>query len=166
MKPPFVVAVFAAALLLAIVGQAPAQGQGATEEKAKKASAPAGRSVEDQIKRLEQDRAEAVVRADTEALEKHTSADYAFINRSGQLRGRAQTMDAIKSGVTKISSFKISDLTVHAYGNSAIVTGRADIKGTLEGKDSSGPVMFTRVYVKQNGRWLAVSYQQTPIVGP
>ena len=31
-------------------------------------------------------------------------------------------------------------------------------------KDSSGPVLFTRVYVKKDGRWQSVAFQQTPIV--
>ncbi|SRR5712692_4260281 len=163
---PTLVSVIAAALLVAIVGPAPAQGQATTEGKEKGASAPTGRGVEDQIKRLEQDRAEAVVRSDTEALEKHTSADYTFITRKGQLRSRAQTMNGIKSGETKITSYKLSALTVRAYGNTAIVTGQADIKGTMEGKDASGAVLFTRVYVKQIGRWLAVAFQQTPIINP
>ena len=58
----------------------------------------------------------------------------------------------------------------HNWQYNRVVTGleidlsAADIKGTNGGKDMSGPILFTRVYVKKDGRWQAVAFQQTPIV--
>jgi len=108
------------------------------------------------------DRAAAVVKGDVARLEKETSDDYTFINLNGQLSGKAQ-MDAIKSGTIKLTSNELSDLKVRVYGDTAVVTGRSDAKGTIGGGPSRGPVMFTRVYVKKDGRWQSVAFQQTPI---
>jgi len=44
-----------------------------------------------------------------------------------------------------------------------VVTGRSNPKGTIDGKDVSGPIRFTRVYVKRNGNWQSVLFQQTRI---
>jgi ketosteroid isomerase-like protein len=143
--------VLAAAFGLSAAGSASAQGMG-------------GAKVEDEIKRIEKERAAAVTKGDVTALEKYTSDDYTFINRSGVLSDKARTMSGIKSGDIKITANDLSDLRVRVYGDTAVVTGRANTKGTMGGKDISGPVLFTRVYIKKDGRWQSVAFQQTPVV--
>jgi len=131
----------------------------AQAEGAKKPSA----SVEDQIKKLEAERAAAVVKGDVAAIASQTSEDYTLINANGQLSGKAQTMEAIKSGNIKLTANDLSDLSVRVYGNTAVVTGKANAKGVVGGRELKGPVMFTRVYVKKDGKWQSVAFQQTPI---
>jgi hypothetical protein len=36
-------------------------------------------------------------------------------------------------------------MKVRVYGFTVVVTGKADIKGTLGGKDATGQIRFTRV---------------------
>ena len=143
--------VVAAAFFLAAVSAVPARGQGGSA------------AVEDQIKKMEKDRAAAVVKGDVATLEKLTSDDYMFINAYGQLSDKATTMNGIKTGNIKLTSNEVSDLKVRVYGNTAVVTGKANSKGTIGGRELTGPVMFTRVYVKNNGKWQSVAFQQTPI---
>jgi ketosteroid isomerase-like protein len=123
-------------------------------------------SVEEQIKKMERDRAAAVVKADVATLEGLTSDDYILINANGQLSNKAETMNAIKTGVIKLSSNEVSDMNVRVYGDTAVVTGKSTAKGTIGGRELTGPVMFTRVYVKKDGKWKSVAFQQTPVVAP
>ena len=123
-------------------------------------------SVEEQIKKMEKDRAAAVVKADVATLEGLTSDDYVLINANGQVSNKAETMSSIKTGKIKLTSNEVSDLKVRVYGNTAVVTGKANSKGTIGGRELKGPVMFTRVYVKKNGKWQSVAFQQTPIIAP
>jgi ketosteroid isomerase-like protein len=146
--------VVATVLCLAAVSAVPARGQGSTA------------SVEDQIKKMEKDRAAAVVKGDVATLEGLTSDDYMFINAYGQLSDKATTMNGIKTGNIKLTSNEVSDLKVRVYGNTAVVTGKANSKGTIGGRELKAPVLFTRVYVKNNGKWQSVAFQQTPIVTP
>ena len=146
----------AAAFFLATLSAVPARGQGAS----------AGPSVEDQIKKMEKDRAAAVVKADVSTLEKLTSDDYILINANGQVSDKTTTMNNIKTGNIKLTTNEVSDLKVRVYGNTAVVTGKSDAKGTIGGRELKGPVMFTRVYVKRDGKWQSVAFQQTPIVAP
>ena len=118
-------------------------------------------STENEIKKLEMDRAAAVVKGDVAYVDKQTADDYMFINMFGQVTDKKQLLDGMKSGALKISADDISDLKVRVYGNTAVVTGKSDIKGTIGGKDASGMSLFTRVFVKKGGHWQTVALQQT-----
>ena len=144
-----VAAVFGVATLTA----APARAQGAA-------------GVEEQIKKMEQDRAAAVVKADVATLEGLTSDDYVLINANGQVSNKAETMSMIKTGKIKLTANEVSDMKVRVYGDTAVVTGKSTAKGSINGIELKGPVMFTRVYVKKSGKWQSVAFQQTPIVAP
>ena len=122
--------------------------------------------VQEQLKKLETDRSAAVVKGDVETLEKQTSEDYTLINMNGQMSDKSQMVNAFKTGQTKLTSDDLSDLKVRVYGNTAVITGKADVKGTLGGNDATGQIMFTRVYVKKGGRWQTVAFQQTRITNP
>jgi ketosteroid isomerase-like protein len=121
-------------------------------------------SVEEQIKKMERDRAAAVVKGDVALLEGLTADDYILINANGQVSDKATTMSNIKTGVIKLTANEVSDLKVRVYGDTAVVTGKSSAKGTIGGRELKGPVMFTRVYVKMKGKWQSVAFQQTPIV--
>ena len=148
---------------LLMVVSAAAQDEQAKGKKAGKAGA--GSNVEEQIKKIENDRAQAVVKGDVTTLDKYTADDYVFIDRFGNVSDKAATLNRIKSGDIKITSNDLSDLKVRVYGNTAVVTGKSEAKGTIGGRDTGGPVLFTRVYVKKNGRWQSVQFQQTPAGG-
>jgi ketosteroid isomerase-like protein len=120
----------------------------------------------EELKKLETDRAAAVVKGDVATLEKQTADDYVLITMNGRMSDKSQMLDAFKSGQSKLTSNDLSDLKVRVYGNAAVVTGKADVKGTLGGQDATGQVLFTRVYVKRGGRWQSVSFQQTRISNP
>ena len=119
--------------------------------------------VADQIKKLEQQRNEAILKGDTATLDKLTSDDYTNTTAQGKIEKKADIMDGFKSGKIKFDSRELSDLDVRVYGNTAVVTGQVNQKATNNGVDTSGQSRFTRVYVKQKGRWVSVANQATPI---
>ena len=122
--------------------------------------------VKEQLKKLETDRAAAIVKGDVATLEKQTSDDYTLINMNGQMSDKSQMVNNFKTGQTKLTSDELSDMKVRVYGNTAVITGKADVKGTLGGNDATGQIMFTRVYVKKGGQWQAVAFQQTRVSNP
>jgi ketosteroid isomerase-like protein len=121
---------------------------------------------EEQLKKLETDRAAAAVKGDVATLEKQTSDDYTFINLYGQISDKSQMVNNFKTGRTKLTSNDVSDMKVRVYGNTAVVTGKADVAGTMAGKDTKAQIMFTRVYVKKGGQWQSVAFQQTRVSNP
>src|SRR6266540_531479 len=147
--------VIAAALGVATLTAAPARAQ-----------MGAASGVEEQIKKMERDRAAAVVKADVATLEGLISDDYTFINANGQVSNKAETIENIKTGKIKLTANEVSDMNVRVYGDTAVVTGKSTAKGSINGIELKGPLMFTRVYVKKNGKWQSVAFQQTRIVAP
>ena len=126
-------------------------------------SAQSVSSAKEEIKSLEDERNRAIVKGDAATLDRMTADDYTFITLRGELRTKSEIVKGFQSGSFKYASRTISDLNIRVYGDTAIVTGRSTQEGAENGKDYSGDYRFTRVYVKQNGRWLTVALQTTLI---
>jgi ketosteroid isomerase-like protein len=120
-------------------------------------------SAEDEIKKLEEARNQAILHGDAAALDRMTSDDYTFITLRGEMRSKSDILKGFASGSFHYESREISDLKVRIYGDTAVVTGRSVQKGLENGKDYSGDYWFTRVYIKLKGRWLTVALQTTLI---
>ena len=119
--------------------------------------------VQQEIKKLEEERNQAILKGDFAVIERMTSDDYTFVTLRGEMRTKAEIVSGFKSGSFKYQSRTISDLNVRVYGDAAVVTGKSIQKGSENGKDYSGDYWFTRVYTKQDGRWVTVALQTTPI---
>lgn len=127
------------------------------------ASLAATEDTRSEIMKLEEERNRAILAGDVATLDRLTSEDYTFITLKGEMRTKSEILQGFKSGSFKYESRSISDLQVRVYENTAIVTGRSIQKGSENGKDYSGDYRFTRVYVREHGRWLTVALQTTLI---
>jgi ketosteroid isomerase-like protein len=65
--------------------------------------------------------------------------------------------------VLKLQTINYDSLTVRMYGNVALLFGIAHNTGTFRGFPFAGKIRYTRVFVRREGRWQAVSMQQTPM---
>jgi ketosteroid isomerase-like protein len=140
-------------LLFLVTGQAPHSDAGI--------SALATDKAYEEIKKIEEERNQAILAGDAAALERMTSDDYTFITQRGELRTKAEIVNGFKTGSFRYGAREVSDLTIRVYGDTAVVTGRAVQKGTEDSRDYSGENRFTRVYVKRGGRWVTVALQVT-----
>jgi hypothetical protein len=122
-------------------------------------------NLEEQIKQLERDRQNSFVHNDIAALDRDTAEDYTTIGSSGKLSDKPQMMKNLKAGRTQILSMDLSDMKARVYGDTAVLTGRAREVSVTEGQQKDEQVLFMRIFVKANGRWQAVAYQQTPVAG-
>ena len=123
----------------------------------------AGAGVEEEIQKLEQQRNQAILHGDSAALDRMASDDYTFINTRGALLTKTPVLEGFKSGAIKFETRQLSDLNVRVHGNAAVVTGSLSQKWTENGKDTSGEYRFTRVYVKERGRWVSAALQETAV---
>jgi hypothetical protein len=118
-------------------------------------------NAEQQIKGVSDQISVAMLKADTDSLEKLLADDYTAIRTGGVFFNKAQEIEYVKSGALKYETNDVQDLKVRIYGRTAVTTMLVSYKGTLDGKPSSGTNRATRVWVKQNGNWKCVSYQTT-----
>jgi ketosteroid isomerase-like protein len=110
---------------------------------------------------MERQAREASLHRDPDFSERTLSDDYVAITPLGQVATKQDTVAARKSGQLRYESINVSDMVVRVFGDTAIVTARADVKGHQLGEDFSGPYRYTRVWVRRTGHWQAVSYQAT-----
>ena len=110
---------------------------------------------------LERQSKEAAIHRDASFSERTLADDYVAISPLGQVIGKAETVAARKTAQLRYDSIEVSDMVVRLYGNTAVVTARADVRGRELGEEFTGPYRFTRVWVRRNGHWLTVSYQAT-----
>ena len=110
---------------------------------------------------MERQAREASLHRDPDFSAKTLAEDYVAITPLGTVTTKQDTVSARKSGQLRYDSINVSDMVVRLYGDTAVVTARADVKGHQLGEDFSGPYRYTRVWVRRAGHWQAVSYQAT-----
>ena len=137
-----------AVVILAAMSIAFGQRQGARRDKT---------SVEQAIRRLDNERIQAQVHADATALDRIYADDFIGVGPSGTVRTKPQVISDFTSGDLKFQSITTEEVQVRVYGNTAVETGRSTMTGQDKGKDVPRDTRFTRVWVKQRGRWRLVA---------
>lgn len=100
---------------------------------------------------------EARVKADVAALDRLLADGWTVTHGGGTMDTKAQYLADLKSGDRKFSADVNEDqVTIRFYGDTAVVAGLSDSKVTFKGQVQGGPLRFTRVYVKRDGRWQMV----------
>jgi ketosteroid isomerase-like protein len=110
---------------------------------------------------MERQAKEASLHRDADFSQKTLAEDYVAITPLGQVTTKQDTLSARKSGQLRYDTINVTNMVVRVYGDTAVVTARADVKGHQLGEDFSGPYRYTRVWVRRSGRWQTVSYQAT-----
>jgi|SRR5579862_33536 len=122
---------------------------------------PASQTTIREIVDMERQAREASLHRDPDFSQRTLADDYVAITPLGQVTTKQDTVSARKSGQLRYDSIDVSDMVVRLYGDTAVVTARAEVKGHQLGEDFSGPYRYTRVWVRRAGHWQAVSYQAT-----
>jgi len=114
-----------------------------------------------QILDMERQSKEASLHRDANFPLRTLAEDYVAITPLGQVTTKEEAISARRSGQLRYEAMNVTDMVVRVYGDTAVVTARADVKGHQLGEDFSGPYRYTRVWVRRNGQWQTVSYQAT-----
>lgn len=89
-------------------------------------------------------------------------ADGSIMQRNDdiELFNRAGKSD---SEVVKPEYIRHVDMRVTRYGETAVVTGVEQLKGTYKGRAGEMALRFTNTLVRRDGRWQLVAHQSTPV---
>src|ERR1700745_617577 len=113
--------------------------------------------VEQAIRKLDDERIQAQIHADAAALERIYADDFIGVGPSGTVRTKPQVILDFTSGDLKFRSITTDDVRVRVYGDAAVETGLSTMEGKDKGKAVPHNTRFTRVWVKQQGRWRLVA---------
>jgi peptidylprolyl isomerase len=116
---------------------------------------------EAELKKLEREWFDAVVKKDAETLKRILADDFAALNDDGTFSDKTQFTD--KS--VKFDEIKSEEFKLRLYGNTAVVTGHATF---IRNQKPLGQSSYIEVWVKRAGaagrpRWQAVSWVSMPI---
>src|ERR1700758_3387324 len=128
---------------------APGQEQGEKRDQS--------RAVEQTIRKLDNERIQAQIHADAAALERIYADDFIGVGPGGAVRTKPQVIADFTSGDLRFQSITTDDVQVRVYGNAAVETGNSTMNGQDKGKAVPHDTRFTRVWIKQQGRWRLVA---------
>ena len=136
-------------LAITVPSIAPGQEQSASRDQRS--------SVEQAIRQLDNERIQAQIGADAAALDRIYADDFIGVGPSGTVRTKPQVISDFTSGDLKFQSITTDDVQVRVYENTAVETGLSTMVGQDKGKAVPRDTRFTRVWVKQQGRWRLVA---------
>lgn len=98
---------------------------------------------------------------DAAAFEKIVAHDWIAVTPDGKSQTRTERAAEIKASHT--TSTTMGEMKVRVFGDTAVVTGTDDEVSMEAGKKSIDHYVWTDVFVKRNGKWLAVASQTAQV---
>ena len=115
------------------------------------------------LRNLDRELAVATYSADANWFRLHLADDCLLITSTGELQTKAGLIDKLARDKMKMEPYDASDVQIHAYGGTAIVTGRIIQKYTAEGDRVIAVLRYSDVWLKTAEGWFNISGQLTPI---
>src|SRR5436189_5825870 len=91
-------------------------------------------SVEETIRKLDNERIQAQIHADATALDRIYAADFIGVGPSGRVRTKPQVISDFTSGDLKFQSITTDNVQVRVYGDTAVEIGRSTMIGQDKGQ--------------------------------
>ena len=117
-------------------------------------------TVSHELVELSHELVESVRRHDRDRLESLLAAEFTLDGAAGVLE-RDAFLDAA-SGPYEIDEFAYEELDPEVYGNTAVCVSRYRQQARLEGRDVSGPLHVTDIWIRRDGRWQIVRRHASP----
>ena len=115
--------------------------------------------------KIQHDWADARLKRDSSFPKQIEAEDFTVVWFDGRIVNKEEDVKTYESDDATFTEFKIDDLKVRFYGDTAIVVGQGSIKAHTKTQDLSGQYVWTDTFVKMRGEWKAVASQVTPVLG-
>ena len=119
--------------------------------------------LEQTLRILTEELIQAYPKHDPSVLDRILADDLTVINPDGSIGDKSGETGGVRSGKLKLESVTNEDVKVRVFGETAVVTGRATIKGVVEGREIRDQNRYTCVFVKRRGRWQVINLQITRV---
>ena len=129
------------------------------------AQAKSNAEAEQQIRKVEEERRQAILRNDIKALDLLIAPEYTAVFNlfGGKVTTRADELALNQPDARKVESWNPTDVSVRIYENVGLVVGLAEIIDVLNGDRRHIRVRYTHVWVKRNGGWQLVHRHTTRV---
>ena len=122
-------------------------------------------AAEQQIRKVEEERRQAILHNDIKALDSLIAPEYTavFQINGGRVTTKADELAMDQPGARKVESWNPTDVNIQIYGNVGLVIGLAEVTDVLKGERRHIRVRYTHVWVKRNGSWQLVHRHTTRV---
>jgi ketosteroid isomerase-like protein len=118
---------------------------------------------EQALVKIQHDWADARLNRDSSFPKRIEADDFTVVWFDGRIFNKQEDVKTYESDDATFTEFKIDDLKVRFYGDTAIVVGQGSIKAHTKMQDLSGQYVWTDTFVKMRGEWKAVASQVTSV---
>ncbi|MDQ3666148.1 MAG: nuclear transport factor 2 family protein [Acidobacteriota bacterium] len=124
------------------------------------------RRVEDEIRRLNAQEVEALLRNDVAMLRRLWSDDFVVTNPFNRFINKPQILGLAESGNLAFTSYDRQIEYVRIYGDTAVVAGSETVvwAGRMPTAGQTSRLRFTAIWMRQGGRWQEVARHANIIV--
>ena len=114
--------------------------------------------------KIQHDWAEARMKRDSSYTQRLEAENCTVVWPDGSIVNKREDLKSMTGDIV-FTEFKIDDLQVRLYGDTAIVVGQGTISAQ-EGKQNlfGGKFVWTDTFVKQHGTWKVVASQVSPVL--
>ena len=134
------------------------------------AAAPSASPVpsdEQQLLAIEQEWSNAYLHGDAEYLARLFTDDFVFTSARAELNSKKDELREVRDRAVHYTVFENHDMMVRVHGDTAVVTGRSRLKGTVSasGKLTETDAQFTSTFARIDGRWRALAAHVSQVGG-
>ena len=116
-----------------------------------------------EIRALEDRRCQSMIDKDLKTIDALYADELVYTHSNAGVDDKASYLGSIKSGKFDYKAIKRPDEKIQIFGDTAVVTGRAEINVRVNGVDRDLNSRYLIVWVKRGGGWQVVAWQSTPI---
>ena len=114
--------------------------------------------------KIQHDWADARLKRDNSFPKRIEADDFTVVWFDGRIVNKEEDVKTYESNDAMFTEFKIDDLKVRFYGDTAIVVGQGSIKAHTKTQDLNGQYVWTDTFVKMLGEWKAVASQVSSVL--
>lgn len=86
-----------------------------------------------------------------------------YVDEDGSELTKTQFLEHVKEAGPQVQALATDGISVHVYGGIALVAGTYRVSGVAKGKTYRRVGRFLDTWVLQNGTWVCVAAQATPL---
>ena len=116
-------------------------------------------TVEHEVLETQARRFQAMIDVDFETLENILSGDLTYTHTSGWMENKGEFLSSLRSQLIKYKSIQPTDIVIHIYDNTAVVTGISAMRIIYSENPLAFSIRFIEVYHKNQGNWQLVAWQ-------
>jgi ketosteroid isomerase-like protein len=114
--------------------------------------------------KIQHEWADARLKCDSSFPQRIEAEDFTVVWFDGRIVNKEEDVQSYESDDAVFTEFKIEDLKVRFYGDTAIVIGQGSITARTKTQDLSGKYVWTDTFVRNRAEWKAVASQVTPVL--